>query len=175
MANDERRMVDSLMPRIERGSSVLVLGFGSQGPQRLSDPLAPGGRVLAERGGRVLPSFTEYPIAPVLVHKKMRWDEPVMRVSLSPRDLRPSWDFTRFRYLLARVPDEGLGALVESALEPDARLAGRVGPWRLFESTRALVPIDSPGAALPEPAPPTIQERVNALRAARPVGSGQKP
>ena len=164
-ADAERGAVNLLLPRIDEGSAVAVLGLGPQGGARPSDPLAPGNRVLAVRGGRALHSFTEYPIAPMLVRKGIRWDEEVIRVYRSPVSLRPAWDLTRFRYLLVRIVEPQRASLVERALAPDARLVAGEGAWYLFESTHATVAIDAPDAPLPSTPPPTIQERVNAVLA----------
>ena len=167
-ADQERRDVNSLLPRIDEGSAVAVLGLGLQGGVTPSNPVAQGNRVLAVRGGRALHSFTEYPIAPVLVRNGVRWDEPMLRVYRSPVSLRPGWDLTRFRYLLLRIPEPVRGSLVARALVPDARLVAQEGAWWLLESTHAMSPIDAPDAPLPVPPPPTIQERVSSVLAAPP-------
>jgi hypothetical protein len=164
-ADRERRDVDRLLPWIEEGSAVAVLGVGPQGEVTPSNPVAQGNRVLAVRGGRALHSFTEYPIAPVLVRKEIRWDEPMLRVYRSPVNLRPAWDLTRFRYLLLRIPDAPRASLVERALAPDGRFVAQTGAWWLFESTHLTAPVDAPDAPLPSPPPPTIQERVSSILA----------
>src|SRR5262249_46042557 len=149
--------------RIEEGSAVAVFGLGSQGGTRPYEPIALGNRVLADRGGRALHSFAEYPIAPAIVRKDARWDEETLRVYITPVNLRPAWDLTRFRYLLVRIPDAQRGALVDRALAPEGRLLAHEGAWWLFESTLPRVAIDAPNALPPAPPPPTIQERVSAL------------
>ena len=167
-ASEERRAVDKLLSQIAEGSAVAVLGYGPRPPDGPYDPLTPGNRVLAVRGGRALHSFAEYPIAPVVVRKEARWDEPVIRVYRAPATLRPGWDLTRFRYLLLRIPEPERASLVVRALAPEARLVDAEGAWRLLESTLPQVAIDAPDARLPAPPPATIQERVTALLAAPP-------
>ena len=162
-ADRERRAVDALFPRIEEGSAVAVLSYTGNESLHPYDPLSLGNRVLAERGGRALHSFAEYPIAPMVVRPEMRWDEAMMRIYINPTSLRPAFDLTRFRYLLVRIPEDDRAMLVERALVPDATRVASEGGWHLFESTHEVVAVDAPDAPLPRPLPATLQERVSAV------------
>jgi hypothetical protein len=75
----------------------------------------------------------------------------------------------RFRYVLARLTVPDLVPAIVQAFAPEASLVTREGPWLLFESTLPLVPLTAKDDALPEPAPETLGQRVQAALLA---GSG---
>lgn len=153
------RQLAPIFAHVERGSAVAVLHYGAT-PRAAFSPTALGARVLAERGGRLLGSFVDYPVSPVVIAEPYRWDETLLRVNGDPRELRPAFDLDSFRYLLLEVEDEPVARSLFVALAPDARLVARSGDFLLFESTHAVRPPASPPLPLPEPPPPTIRERV---------------
>jgi hypothetical protein len=56
----------------------------------------------------------------------------------------PSYDFTRFRYVLLYSPNAALQLVATGAMEPEGRYVGRAGFWVLYESTLPVVPLKSP-------------------------------
>lgn len=163
-AQTQNAAVESLLPRIERDSAVHVMHVGPFRERAAFDVASAGNRILAARGGRLLMSFTEYPIAPVQVTPELRWDTTLGRVYWDARTFVPAWDFQRLRYLLLHVADPDLAALVVGAMSPDARLAGAEGEWLLFEARRPTRPLTAPDAPLPEPSPERLDERVRRLQ-----------
>ena len=172
-ASEHHRMLSSLYPRIAQGSAVAVVTYG-KAPRSAFNPATAGQRVLAERGGRALFSFAEYPTSPVTIPPEKRWDALAVRVYGQPGDLVPQTDLDAIRYVLAWVPDAGLWPLLEAGFFPDARLVARSGEWLLFESTHAVRPIDAP--LPPERAnAETIQSRVHAAVRSRAAAPSATP
>jgi hypothetical protein len=163
-AQSQNAAIDALLPRVEMGSAVHVMHLGPFREHAAFDVASAGNRVLAERGGRLLFSFAEYPIAPAQVTPRYRWDATLGRVYWDARTFVPEWDFQRLRYLLLHVPDPDLAALVVGAMAPDARLAGAEGEWLLFESRHPVVPLATADAPLPQPSPERLDERVRRLQ-----------
>lgn len=108
-------------------------------------------------------AMTDMPPNPVYVPPRLQWNEPLLRLAHAPYALMPAHDLRRFAYLLERNDSPKAAALVEKALAPEAELVARAGPWTLFHSRLATVPLASPDETLPEPAPETLAERVNRL------------
>jgi hypothetical protein len=61
-------------------------------------------------------------------------------------ELRPAFDFQRFRYAIAFVPDDAFDRLVR-AMAPEARPIARSSNWALFESTLPRTSILAPEPA----------------------------
>jgi hypothetical protein len=158
-AAEQTRALDPLIEQVTPRSSVAVLHFGKFDHSLLFDPTALGNRVLAERGGRELASFVEYPIAPVVIAPELRWDSIVLRVSAKSGSLQPSTDLTRVEWVLVHVHDATLAPLVVRAFQPEAALVDASGEWQLFRSRLPLLPVTSPDAPADTQAE-TLQDRV---------------
>jgi hypothetical protein len=141
-------------------SSVAVLPFGAVKTEAAFAVASVGNRVLAERGGRLLFAFTEYPIAPVQVVPEYRWDATVRRLYGNAPAFAPAWDFQRFGYLLVHVLEPDLAQLLTLAMAPEAELVGAEGEWLLFRATHPPLPLTSPDAPLPRAPPDGVRERV---------------
>jgi hypothetical protein len=163
----EQRALIQLYPYVRKGSAFAVMPFGQQDQQPYL-PVSAGNRMLAERGGRALHSLVEAPRAPLLIARRSRWDEAVARLYANgPQALCPSFDATRFRYLLLRIPALDLTRITILGLQPDYRLQASSGAWLLFESTHPVVPLDSPDEA-PAPGEQCLAGRLAALTRAAP-------
>jgi hypothetical protein len=159
------RELDAILPLIANDSAVAQLDLTPQHSARVAPIPGAGARVLAERGGRLLFSFTDAPYAPVVMAASHQWNEPVLRLVRDPLAFSPPYDFGRFRYALVRLaPEWGrLAPRVTAAMAPDARLAGESGEWLLFESTRETVPLTAPDQPLETPPTPTLRQRLAAI------------
>lgn len=154
------RALESLLPNIALRSAVAGIDLD---PNQAGRSFAVGSglsRVLTERGGRVLYSFTESTVAPVRIHPDLQWNEPPGRIVFDNYQLRPSHDMTRFRYLLVHSSGEQTTRIAAAAMAPDALPIASAGEWTLFESTHEVVPMDAPDVALPEPHPATLRKRM---------------
>ncbi len=158
-AAEQTRALDPLIEQVEPGRSFAVLHFGKFDHSLLFDPTALGNRALAERGGRELASFAEYPIAPVVIAPELRWDSIVLRVSARSGSLEPASDLTRIEFVLVHVHDAALAPLVVRAFQPEAVLVDASGEWQLFRSRLPLLPVTAPDGP-PDPKAETLQERV---------------
>jgi hypothetical protein len=167
-ASAEQRDLDALYPHIERASATFVFHAGNAGEPTLFSLTSAGNRVLAERGGRLEFSFTEYPISPLVVPPAYQWNDVLLRLHSDPMSLRPATDLDRFRYLLVHTNDDDLAAVVRRSLVPDAAFVAKSGGWSLFESTHPVVALTAPDAAEIEHPPETLRDRIFAvLRAQR--------
>jgi hypothetical protein len=92
-----------------------------------------------------------------------QWIEPIDRMEKDPFQLRPDWDFTRFRYVIIATPKPGLAEAVRVALQNDAALVASKGEWYLFESRLPIVPIDADDAPLPLPHPASLRKKLRDL------------
>jgi hypothetical protein len=158
-SNQQYSQLEALLPRIERGSAVMALNLESPA-NRLWGPMVMMGHVVAVRGGRSLFDYTQSPTSPVSQYPSKQWPEPISRMEMHPYDMRPDWDFTRFRYLLLSTPKQTIGAALTLALRDDAVLIGAVGDLYLFESRLPLVPIDTDNMPLPTPHPPSLRKKL---------------
>jgi hypothetical protein len=149
--------LDVLMPRIEKGSTIMAINLGPYPASRLWGPMVAMGRVVAEKGGRSLFDYSQSPTSPVSMRPKKQWAEAISRIEKHPYDLTPSWDFRRYRYLLANTATPTVGVAMALAMRDEAVLVGQQGGWFLFESRLQLVRIDSGDAWPPSPHPPTLE------------------
>jgi hypothetical protein len=168
-ADRSYRDLDAVLLRMEDRSAVAQLDLTPRAPSVVAPVVGAGARALAVHGGRLLFSFTDTPAAPVSVPPEYQWNEPVTRLSNYPYAFSPAHDLLRFRYVLARLTVPDLVPAIVQAFAPEASLVTREGPWLLFESTLPLVPLTAKDDALPEPAPETLGQRVQAALLA---GSG---
>jgi hypothetical protein len=147
------RELDAMLPLIDKNSAVAALDLTPHPPGMVAPIPGAAARVLAERGGRLLFSFTDAPTAPVIMAKDRQWNEPVLRLTYDPLSFSPSHDLRLFRYVLVRLaPDaKRLAPLVIAAMAPEARLVADSGEWQLFESTLDVVPIASSGVSAASP------------------------
>jgi len=157
------RDLDALLPLIERNSAVAQLDLTPVPRGRVAPIVGAAGRVLAERGGRLLFSFTDAPTSPVVGAAAHQWNEPVLRLTNDPFAFLLSHDLRWFRYVLVHVDPEWsrVGPTIARAFAPEARLVGGSGEWLLFESTEEWVPPTAPGD-LAAPTGPTLGERLSA-------------
>lgn len=166
-ADREQRTLEHLYPLVAPASAVAVTSLGDDASGQPYLHVSAGNRVLAERGGRMLFSLAEAPRAPALIAPRSRWDESVARLYTSgPLASYPSFDATRFRYMLVRVSNGDLARLAVAAFAPDYRLEGAAGAWLLLGSTHPTVPLGAADAA-PPPGMPTLQDRIAALTRSR--------
>jgi hypothetical protein len=139
--------LEALLPLIDKASAVATIATAPNYNGYVRGSLAV--RAVTERGGRMLYSFVESPIAPVRFARDKEWVNPVERVESDQHEFCPRWDLTRFKYLLMNTPKMELQYLATLALKPEARLVATRGEWALFESTLPVVPIDAPDALAP--------------------------
>ncbi len=147
------RDVRALLAHVAKGSAVIALGGGAREAPHGFARATMANRVIAERGGRMLFSFSESPIAPVMVRPDLHWAEPIARIVPKETELCPAHDFKRFRYVLFRTNDVQLEYLLAQSLRPEARLVDVAGDWALFESTLDVVPLTSHDVRAPSPCP----------------------
>ena len=159
------RELDRVLPLIEKDSAVAQLDLTPQSVGAVAPIPGAGARALAERGGRLLFSFTDAPTSPVVMAANRQWNEPVLRLVLDPLAFSPPYDLRRFRYVLVRLAPEWrrLAPIVISIMAPEARLAGDSGEWLLFESTLDVVPLTAPDQPLAAPPTTTLRTRLDAL------------
>jgi hypothetical protein len=165
-ARQQSRAIEPILARVDVDSAVAVLHFGRHDPSLLFNPAALGNLVLARRGGRLLSSFAEYPVAPIVVRPDLRWDSILLRTTTKSGLFAPASDLRRIRWLIVHVYETSLSLSVIGGLSPEAELIDTSGEWLLFRSTLPAVPIDSPDDASARRAE-TLQDRVNRLLRAR--------
>jgi hypothetical protein len=166
-ASRSAKDLDTIAARIVPGSSIAQLDFPDvRHPASTSDAFiiaSLASSVLAHRGGRLLFSFMESPIAPVMFDPRYEWDEPIKRMLPDHFALRPAHDFTRFRYLVMYTKSAGQALATTFALIPEARFVDSVGDWLLFESTLDVAPLMSHDTPLPVPHPNSLRARLRKL------------
>ena len=146
------RDVGKLIPFIAKGSAIAAIASDTTDNHGFVRPTM-AIRAVADRGGRMLYSFSESPIAPVMIDKRWEWAEPIERIIPNENNLCPAYDFTRFRYLLFHSTDVQLEYIVSQSLKPEAKLVESAGEWSLYESTLPLVPLETPEGAAPAKCP----------------------
>jgi hypothetical protein len=162
-AADRRfRELDDVLPLIARNSAVAQLDLSPRPPSAVAPVPGAAARALAERGGRLLFSFTDAPTSPVVVRPAHQWNEAVLRLTWDPTSFVPGYDFTRFRYALVRLAPESsaLAPILVAIMAPEGRLVGASGEWLLFESTIPVVSLESPDGSLPARPPPSLRQRL---------------
>jgi hypothetical protein len=152
--------VGPLFDRVPPRSAVALLELTPQQPWRPFSTGSQSYRVLAARGGRISYSFTDSPVSAALLEPAFRWNDYVARCADRPLSFRPGHDLTRFAFVLAHVEDAELGRALVRAFTPEATLLETSGGWMLFASTLPTVPLESPDAAPPAPAPPTLRRKL---------------
>jgi hypothetical protein len=167
-ADANQRALDAIIAQVPMNTSVAQLDLTPRPAGQVAPVRGETGRVLAERGGRILFAFTDMPPNPVYIPPLLQWNEPLLRLAHAPYALMPAHDLRRFAYLLERNDSPRAAALVEQALAPEAEVVARAGPWTLFHSRLPTILLASPDEMLPSPAPETLVERVNRLADARP-------
>ncbi len=161
-ASAQHRALATLYPRIQPGSAAVLMHLGARDREQMFDPASPAHRVLAERGGRLVRSFTEFPSSPVIVAADKRWDESAVRLQVAGA-FQPSHDMQRMRYALVHLWDARLAGVVTAAFAPEGRVIGSAGEWLLLESTVPTMPPTAPESS-PSPSAQTLQQRVDLLR-----------
>jgi len=154
--------LEAIITHIEPGSAVMVLNFGPNRSHRLWDPVVAMGHIVALRGGRALYDYTQSPVSPVFQRPEKQWVEPQHRLE-NPYEMRPDWDFTRFRYLALVTGKRNLVTAIAMALKSNARLTASQGDWYLFESILPVVAIDADDEPIPRPRPPTLRRKLEDL------------
>jgi len=97
--------LDALLPHIDEGSAVANLDFNPESAEGFFYPGVMGPRVVTARGGRVLYSFFDSSIAPVMIAKPYWWSDAVARHNARVADFEPAFDLVRFRYVLLFTAD----------------------------------------------------------------------
>jgi hypothetical protein len=154
--------LEVLMSHMDPGSSVLSASYTASQERRLWNPAVIDGYVVAAHGGRSVNDYTQSPISILAQRPEKQWIEAHARLRKRHFDLRPTWDLTRFRYLIVETDSPELAMAISAALRGEARLTASQGGLSLYESTLPLVPIDADDAPLPVPPPPTLDSLVNA-------------
>jgi hypothetical protein len=150
--------LDTVMAPMQPGTTVMTLNLGPNPACRMWSPMNAMGHIVAVNGGRSLFDYSFSPVSPVAQRANKQWVEPIDRMERDAFQLRPDWDFTRFRYVLVATSKPGLAEAVRMVLQNDATLLAAKGDWYLFESRLALVAFDSDDAPLPTPPPPTLHK-----------------
>lgn len=160
----QHRYLESLVGYIEPGSAVCELDLGPGDPLR-NYSLGPAyGRVMAERGGRLVYAFTDSPVSPVMIRPDVQWNESLWRIGYNTWRFRPAHDFELFRYVVVRTQDARLAWEATMAASPEAELVAEAGEWLLLRSKLPVVPLVSREPPMETPPPESIDERVLALR-----------
>jgi hypothetical protein len=160
------RDLDAVLSHLDPCSAVAQLDLTPRALGPVSPVPGAAARALSVRGGRLLFSFTDASVSPVVVRRGHRWNEPVLRIVRDPTEFRPAHDFRRFRYALVRLAPEyvELSPVIAAVLAPEGKLVAESGEWLLFESMLPVDPIDSPDVPLPVPAQESLRERLAALQ-----------
>jgi hypothetical protein len=155
--------LDTILAPMQPGAAVMTLNLGPDQAPRLWSPMSAMGHIVAVHGGRSLFDYSFSPVSPVAQRPNKQWIEPIDRMEKDPFQLRPDWDFTRFRYVIIATPKPGLAEAVRVALQNDAALVASKGEWYLFESRLPIVPIDADDAPLPLPHPASLRKKLRDL------------
>jgi hypothetical protein len=163
------RELDAVLPLIDHDSAVAQIDLTpSRNGLVAPIPGAPA-RALAERGGRLLFSFTDAPTSPVVMTAEHQWNEPVLRLVQDPYAFSPPHDLGRFRYVVVRVAPawHALSPLVARVMAPEATLVKDAGEWLLFESQLPVAPLTAPDETLATAPEDTLRSRLAARRSPR--------
>jgi hypothetical protein len=157
--------LDGVLPTIVQGSAVAQLDLTPARGGAVAPIPGAAARALAERGGRLLFSFTDAPTSPVVMRPAHQWNEPVLRLARDPYAFSPPHDFTRFRYALVRLAPEWhqLAPSLVAVMSPEAKLVAASGEWMLFESMLAVVPLTAPEERLATKPAITVRSRLAAI------------
>jgi hypothetical protein len=162
-ASRQYKALESLIAYIEPGSAVASVDLGPGDPSRNYSLGPAAGRVLAERGGRLVYAFTDSPVSPVVLAKRYQWNESLLRVAFDSWAFRPSHDLKRFRYLILRTTDPMRAWIASYALADDAEYVTEEGEWVLFRSRYPVAPLTSPDWPLEKPPPDSMREKLSAV------------
>jgi hypothetical protein len=149
--------LEAVMVHMVPGTAILAANYSPDQGNRLWNPGVASGYVVAEHGGRAMFDYTQSPISVLTQRPEKVWVDAFLRMDGHVLDMRPDWDFTRFRYFLFNTKSPGLAAAVTAAVKDQARRVTAHGDWYLFESTLPVVPIDADDAPVPEPEPPMLR------------------
>ncbi len=158
-ASHQQGVLEPIFSAIPRESAVAIFQFGGEPPHPFM-VVASANRLLAERGGRLLFSFAEYPISPIVYRPGCAWDGVLVRTYVRTTELRPSFDLQRFHYVLVHASDTHVMVGVVRAFAPDAHVVAASGEWVLLESDAPPPSLVAPDAPLPDPPPPTLADRM---------------
>lgn len=162
----QHRSLESLIAYIEPGSAVAEMDLGPGDPTR-NYSLGPAyGRVMAERGGRLVYAFTDSPVSPVMLRPEVQWNESLWRVAYNTWKFRPAHDFKLFKYVLVRTQDPELAREAIYVASPEADFVAEAGEWVLLRSKLPVVPLVSREPPMESPVPEAMDDRVHALRRA---------
>jgi hypothetical protein len=162
-ASQEHAALATLIPYIDRGSAVAAVDLGPGEPSRTFSLGPASGRILAERGGRLIYAFTDSPVSPAVIAKRYQWQEALIRVAFDSWSFRPAHDLRRFRYLLVRTSDRRVVWLATYALSDDAEYVAGEGEWFLFRSRLPVAPLTSPDWPMESPPPPSLRDKVEEI------------
>jgi hypothetical protein len=165
-SDEQHRSLEQLIAYIEPGSAVAELDLGPGDPLR-NYSLGPAyGRVMAERGGRLVYSFTESPVSPVMIRPELQWNDALWRVAYNTWKFRPEHDFKLFRYVLLRTQDPKLAREATFVALPESDFVAEAGEWVLLRSKLTVIPPASPEPPMENPEPEAMDDRIHALRRA---------
>ena len=159
----EYSALEQLLPLVAPGSAVAEIELGPDDPSRSFKLGTASGRVLAERGGRIVYSFTDSPIFPVVIPPRYQWNEPALRIAFDCWRFQPAHDLRRFHYLLVHAGDPALVWLATFAVQPEAEPIGESGEWVLFESRLPVASVLSPDVPLDDPPAASFRDRMKTV------------
>ena len=175
-ASDARyRALDRIIAYVPADVALAQLDLTPRPPGHVAPVVGAAGRVLAERGGRMLFAMTDMPPNPVYVRAGLSWNEPVQRLAQAPYAFMPAHDLTLFSYLLERNESGAARDLIARALAPEAELVAAEGEWSLFRSRLPVADLATPDRPLPSPPPETLAARIALLRASDPASPANAP
>jgi hypothetical protein len=155
--------LDEVLAQVEPDSAVANLDLNAISSDLAFRPAMHAVRVLSARGGRVLLSFADSSIAPVIIDPKYQWSEALVRNNVHVTLFRPAFDLKRYRYVLLCTLEPRVAALTPALFSPEAEVVAARGPWILLRSTIWDVPVMSPDSRSPYPRPETLMARLRAM------------
>jgi hypothetical protein len=155
--------LDEVLAHIEPGSAVANLDLNAQSNEMAFHPAMHATRVLSARGGRVLLSFADSSISPIIIDPKYQWSEALVRNNVHVGLFRPPFDLRRYRYVLLCTLHPTVASLAPVLFSPEAELVATSGPWILMRSKIWDIPPLSPDSRSPHPRPETLQDRIGKL------------